>query len=303
MANDDRRLDQQRNWRDARLGAGPGHSSGGQNPGGPGFGGQHSGNHAFGRHEERPRAPSSEYSGYNENRHPQENRHYDYENSRRGWSEQGTNAGSFGFGPTGDPWANVYGGRLAGPDEFGSGGWSRDPNFGRDGGNRDHDHRRGYRGDDDRGFLNRATDEVKSWFGDDDAERRRQIDTREGEAGAQHHRGRGPRGYRRSDDRIREDVNDRLTDDPYLDASDIEVMVSSGEVTLTGTVHQRSDKRRAEDVAERVSGVTHLQNNLRVKPSTTSEATTLAEASSPSAAEPTTSGLGNNTSATRRRPA
>ena len=79
------------------------------------------------------------------------------------------------------------------------------------------------------------------------------------------HRGRGPRNYQRSDDRIREDVNQRLTDDPYVDASDIEVGVENREVTLTGTVASRSDKRRAEDIADSVSGVTHVQNNLRVQ--------------------------------------
>jgi osmotically-inducible protein OsmY len=79
------------------------------------------------------------------------------------------------------------------------------------------------------------------------------------------HRGRGPRGYRRSDDRIREDVNDRLTDDPFLDATEIEVAVSACEVTLSGTVDNRFDKRRAEDIAEQVSGVKHVQNNLRVQ--------------------------------------
>jgi osmotically-inducible protein OsmY len=78
-------------------------------------------------------------------------------------------------------------------------------------------------------------------------------------------RGRGPRGYKRSDDRIREDVNDRMADDPVIDASDVEVMVSNGEVTLNGTVVSRVDKRRAEDLAERVSGVTHVQNNLRMR--------------------------------------
>jgi hypothetical protein len=36
-------------------------------------------------------------------------------------------------------------------------------------------------------------------------------------------------------------------------------------VTLTGTVNSRSDKRRAEDVADRVSGVTNVQNNLRLR--------------------------------------
>lgn len=83
------------------------------------------------------------------------------------------------------------------------------------------------------------------------------------------HRGKGPRGYARGDDRIREDVCNRLTDDAFLDASEIEVEVKDGEVTLTGTVRERTDKRRAEDVAEAASAVKHVQNNLRVKPSGT----------------------------------
>ena len=66
------------------------------------------------------------------------------------------------------------------------------------------------------------------------------------------HQGRGPRGCRRSDDCIREDVHDRLTDD-RLDASDIEVIVENGEVTLSDTVASRFD-RQAEDIAERVIG-------------------------------------------------
>src|SRR3712207_5795092 len=85
-----------------------------------------------------------------------------------------------------------------------------------------------------------------------------------GDAGAQHHRGRGQKGYQRSDERIREDVNDRLTDDPHVDASEIEVSVHNREVTLTGTVNSRFEKRHAEDLAESVSGVAHVQNNLRV---------------------------------------
>jgi hypothetical protein len=62
-------------------------------------------------------------------------------------------------------------------------------------------------------------------------------------------------------------MNDRLSDDNYLDASDVEVMVTNAEVTLTGTVHNRNDKRRAEDMAESVSGVTNVENRLRVKQS------------------------------------
>jgi osmotically-inducible protein OsmY len=76
--------------------------------------------------------------------------------------------------------------------------------------------------------------------------------------------GRGPKGYRRSDDRIREDVCDRLTDDWRIDASDVEVVVTNGEVTLSGAVHSRDDKRSAEDLAETISGVRDVHNNLRV---------------------------------------
>ena len=123
--------------------------------------------------------------------------------------------------------------------------------------------REGRRGGDDRGFLERAGDEIASWFGDDEAARRRAQDA--GQEGSGYgHRGRGPRNYRRSDERIREDVSDRLMDDPHVDASDVEVGVANGEVVLTGTVDSRFAKRHAEDLAESVAGVTHVQNNLRV---------------------------------------
>jgi hypothetical protein len=78
------------------------------------------------------------------------------------------------------------------------------------------------------------------------------------------HRGRGPRNYVRSDDRIRDDINERLTQDRFVDASDIDVVVNRGEVTLTGAVDSRLARRRAEDIADAVLGVTHVQNNLRV---------------------------------------
>nr|WP_207785988.1 BON domain-containing protein [Altererythrobacter segetis] len=110
-----------------------------------------------------------------------------------------------------------------------------------------------------RDWWDRASDEVMSWFGDEDAARRRQRD----------HSGRGPTNYTRSDDRIREDVNDNLTDDWGVDASNITVAVNNGEVTLDGTVSTRLQKRRAEDCAEDVSGVKHVQNNLRVQEQST----------------------------------
>lgn len=100
----------------------------------------------------------------------------------------------------------------------------------------------------------------QGWFGGPTGHRDRPSWQTQGE-----HSGRGPRDYRRSDHRIQEDVNDRLSDDPWVDASDISVEVKDGEVTLSGMVDSRDAKRRAEDCAESVSGVRHCQNNLRVR--------------------------------------
>ena len=141
-------------------------------------------------------------------------------------------------------------------------------NIGRDWGTQSY---RGYEGsyggayggdwDQERGWWDRTRDEMRSWMGDDAAERRRRMD----EMRQRSHYGRGPRGFTRSDERIREDVCERLTYDWSVDASDVEVNVSKGEVTLTGSVESRYSRRRAEDVVDEVPGVRHVQNNLRVK--------------------------------------
>jgi hypothetical protein len=78
-------------------------------------------------------------------------------------------------------------------------------------------------------------------------------------------RGRGPRGYERSSERIREDVCEWLTDDDEVDASAIEVDVDRGIVTLRGSVSDRGQKRRAEDIAERASGVRDVRNQLEIQ--------------------------------------
>lgn len=116
----------------------------------------------------------------------------------------------------------------------------------------------------DRGWWDKTKDEVASWFGDDDAERRRRRDElRNGE-----HRGKGPKNYTRSEERIREDVSDQLTEDSFLDASGIEIEVKNGDVTLNGHVDSKYAKHRAEDLTEDVTGVKNVQNNLRVEEDT-----------------------------------
>ena len=79
------------------------------------------------------------------------------------------------------------------------------------------------------------------------------------------HRGKGPSGYQRPDERIREQVCDALTYDEHVDASSIEVQVKNGEVTLTGHIPERQMKRAAEECVEHIAGVKDVTNSLRVQ--------------------------------------
>lgn len=183
----------------------------------------------------------------------------DYDTNRYGSSYGNSGYGNYGYG---GEYNRNQGNRYYDEDyneDYGTGshGYGRRSD-------RDRDHRQG-----DRDWWDKTKDEVSSWFGDDDAERRRRMDKR------MSHKGRGPKGYTRSDERIREDVNDRMSDDAFLDASEIEVSVSSGEVILSGMVATRIDKRRAEDLAEDISGVKNVQNQLRVKQTTATESSGL----------------------------
>lgn len=105
-------------------------------------------------------------------------------------------------------------------------------------------------------FLRRAGERVASWFGG--GEGRREEDERS-------HRGKGPKGYKRADERVSEEAHERLTEDPWIDASEIAISVANGEVTLSGTVDNREAKHRAERIVEDITGVDHVQNNLRVQ--------------------------------------
>ncbi len=75
--------------------------------------------------------------------------------------------------------------------------------------------------------------------------------------------GKAPKAYTRSDDRIREDIYDRLMHG-WVNAEHVEVQVKNGEVTLTGLVEERRDKRIIEDIIEDVLGVKDVHNQLKV---------------------------------------
>lgn len=117
-------------------------------------------------------------------------------------------------------------------------------------------------------FFRRTGRRISNWFSDvagEGAYDNGYAEDRERYEAFRSHRGVGPKGYKRSDERISDDAHQRLTDDPWIDASNIDLAVSGGEVTLSGTVVSREAKHRAERIVEDLSGVHHVQNNLRVQ--------------------------------------
>lgn len=123
-------------------------------------------------------------------------------------------------------------------------GFEDDPNYGYERG-MDYGDERSYRG-------------ARSWQSREQRQRPQGF-------GRPNFTGRGPRGYKRSDERIREDVCDRLLLDPEVDASDIEVRVADGQVTLEGTIDDRRAKHRAENLCEAIPGVQDVANHLHIK--------------------------------------
>ena len=83
--------------------------------------------------------------------------------------------------------------------------------------------------------------------------------------------GRGPKGYKRSDEKIIEEASQRLERDGHIDASDIEVTAEDGVIRLRGTVDDRQTKRRAEECVESIYGVRDVMNELRVSQQSTQQ--------------------------------
>lgn len=84
------------------------------------------------------------------------------------------------------------------------------------------------------------------------------------------HHGKGPKSYRRSDDRVREDVCEALAHHGGIDASEVDVSVAEGVVTLSGTIDSRQMKRMIEETIEHMSGVQDIKNELKVEESSSS---------------------------------
>lgn len=75
----------------------------------------------------------------------------------------------------------------------------------------------------------------------------------------------GPKGYQRSDERLREDISERLMQARYIDSSDVTVEVSGAKVVLEGTVPERRMKHAIEDLADACPGVQDIENRIRVR--------------------------------------
>lgn len=75
----------------------------------------------------------------------------------------------------------------------------------------------------------------------------------------------GPKGYQRSDERLREDISERLMEARHIDSSDVTVAVSGAKVVLEGTVPERRMKHAIEDLVDTCPGVQDIENGIRVK--------------------------------------
>lgn len=78
------------------------------------------------------------------------------------------------------------------------------------------------------------------------------------------HRGRGPKGYQRSDERINEDISERLLHAPRIDSSNVSIRVENATIYLSGTVPERWMKYTIEDLAHDTLGVRDVINEIRV---------------------------------------
>ena len=90
------------------------------------------------------------------------------------------------------------------------------------------------------------------------------LHRRNGNIPAHNFTGVGPKNYVRSDQRLRDDICDELSYSPDIDAREIDVEVNQGVITLKGNVPDKWMKYEAEDIAEHITGVKEIKNDLKV---------------------------------------
>jgi osmotically-inducible protein OsmY len=67
-----------------------------------------------------------------------------------------------------------------------------------------------------------------------------------------------------SDDRIYDQVRQKLANDPDVKGGGFDVTVKDGEVTLKGTVNDKNAREKAEKLTKKVKGVTKVDNQLKI---------------------------------------
>ncbi len=75
---------------------------------------------------------------------------------------------------------------------------------------------------------------------------------------------RGPKGYQRSDERLKEDISERLMEAHDIDSSEVTVEVKGAKVILEGVVPSRHMKHAIEDMVDACPGVQDIDNRIRV---------------------------------------
>lgn len=93
----------------------------------------------------------------------------------------------------------------------------------------------------------------------------RARELRSGPPGTSDFRGKGPKNYTRSDEKIKDDVSEALYRNTHVDATRIEVHVSKGIVTLKGFVSDRKQKKEAERAIDYCAGVVDVFNEIHVQ--------------------------------------
>lgn len=192
---------------------------------------------------------------------------YTDEGRNRGWDSLGTTKEEAGFG---SDWRDEHDyGRNSGGETYAH---DRDSIPDEERRNRFGDSRRRpsaarmqWRSDVRDAYYSRGSN---SDWGDDEDDRYRSFRFDDGRRNERQDRGffgKGPKNWRRSDERIKEEASEALYRAPRVDASNIELDVKDGCVYLRGEVDTRQTKREAESCIENLTGVSDVRNELRVK--------------------------------------
>ena len=67
-----------------------------------------------------------------------------------------------------------------------------------------------------------------------------------------------------ADDRISDEVRQRLANDPDVRGAALDVSVKDGVVTIKGRVHTEKGRKKATEITKKVKGVTSVDNQLKL---------------------------------------